>query len=145
MDTDAASSSASSDSFCQTGSLNYYSENPFYGCKLDSYFVSDKLVKKVDNLNKKVDYCDKNIAKQVNNVNKRVASCVSDCYGKKIDEINNRRVELDYFSSGNNNNNNNNNGAVDKTNEINIQLNTVNSFGNKSISFSPDQVSIMQY
>lgn len=144
METDAASSNASSDShvgsFCQTSNLNYYSENPFYfasSCKLDNY-----LAKKVENTPKKTEYTvnvNKNISKPViSNVNKKLSSGSGECYLKKnTDELGFRKFQTEFF-------NNNNNGCVisDKQ-EINIQLNAVNSFGNKPISFSPDQVSAL--
>lgn len=143
METDAASSNASSDShvgsFCQSSNLNYYSENSFFfasSCKLDNY-----LTKKTENgTPKKVDYAlsnNKNISKTlVNTINKKVPSNSGECYLKKnSDEFGLRRFQNEYF------NNNNNNSAVSDKQEINIQLNAVNSFGNKPISFSPDQVS----
>lgn len=142
METDAASSNASSDShvasFCQTN-LNYYSENSFYfanSCKLDNY-----LVKKIENVPKKIEYSvnNKSVSKPVvNNINKKLPissnSNSSECYSKKNCDDSFRKFQTEFF-------NNNNNCSVSDKQEINIQLNAVNSFGNKAISFSPDQVS----
>lgn len=142
METDAASSNASSDShvgsFSQTSNLNYYPENSFYfasSCKLDNY-----LMKKSESVPKKIDYTavtNKNISKTtVNSGNKKLPSSSGECYLKKnTDEFSLRKFHTEYF------NNNNNNSAVSDKQEINIQLNAVDSFGNKPISFSPDQVS----
>lgn len=145
METDAASSNTSSDShtggFCQASNLNYYSDNTFYfasSCKLDNY-----LGKKNDNAAKKIDYSvnnNKNIIGKpvINNGNKKLPSSSGECYPKKnSDEFGFRKFQTEFFS---NNNNNNNCNASDKQ-EVNIQLNAVNSFGGKPISFSPDQVS----
>lgn len=142
METDAASSNASSDShagsFCQTN-LNYYSDNSFYfanSCKLDNY-----LVKKIENVPKKIEYSvnSKSLSKPVvNNINKKlpISSNSSECYSKKnSDDFSFRKFQTEFF------NNNNNNCSVSDKQEINIQLNSVNGFGNKAISFSPDQVS----
>lgn len=138
METDAASSNTSSDShvgsFCQQS--NYYSENSFYfasSCKLDNY-----LVKKTDNVPKKIDYsgiCNKNTSKSVvNNANKKISGGSGECYLKKnTDEFGLKKLQGEFF-------NNNNNGCVSDKQEINIQLNAVDTYGNKPISFSPDQV-----
>lgn len=146
METDAASSNTSSDShtgsFCQPSNLNYYTENSFYfasSCKLDNY-----LAKKIDSPPKKLEYSlndHKNIVAKsvINNGNKKLPGNSVDTFSKKNngDEFGFRKFQTEFF---NNNNNNNNCGVSDKQ-EINIQLNAVNSFGGKPMSFSPDQVS----
>lgn len=142
METDAASSNASNDShvgsFCQTN-LNYYSDNSYYfanNCKLDNY-----LVKKIENVPKKIEYSVNNkfLSKPtVNSINRKLSSNSGECYAKKTNEdFSFKKFPSEFF----NNNNNNNNCSVSDKQEINIQLNAVNSFGNKAISFSPDQVS----
>lgn len=142
METDATSSKTSGNShvgsFCQSANLNYYSENSFYfanSCKLDSH-----LAKKNDTISKKIDYTlfsNKNIPKTlVHNVSKKIPSGASECLLRKNgDELSLRKFQTEYF------NNNNSSSASDKQ-DINIQLNVVDSFGNKPVSFSPDQVSV---
>lgn len=112
--------------------VNYYSDNLFFATngKLDNYFASDKLVKrdnkKVDYYNKKDDYCMNN--KVRNDLGKRPLM-FQDGYGKKCDDtLDVRKNQMDYYNKKNLDNN--------------IHLHNIESFGKKSVSFSPDQVSL---
>ncbi|XP_056631492.1 homeobox protein six1-like [Diorhabda sublineata] len=132
MEIDAVSS-GSSDSHMENyghplSNTNYYSENLFFtsNCKLDHYFAGEKLVKKTENNGKKADYFRKDVNKS--DVDKRGLGYV-EYFEKKVDE--GRRMQLDYY----NNNSNKNEGL--------IQLNGVDSYGKKPVSFSPDQVQCM--
>ena len=159
MEIDAASS-VSSDSHignCHPGGthLNYYTDNLYFttNCKLDNYFVGDKLVKKIETTNRKIDYYKtENYCAVVNSANSNksvVNKCDfnkrttlvynnSDCFEKKTEEVDNRRVQLDYY---NNNNNNSNTSIINKKSvDGTIQLNNVDNYGKKPVSFSPDQV-----
>lgn len=137
-------SSGSSDShignFCHPGgNINYYSDNLYFAtnCKLDSYFAGDKLVKKIDSVPKKIEYFrkddysngvnGKSVLNKSDAGGKRVLS-YAECFEKKTED---RRVQLDFYSNG---------GTVTAKNEGTIQLNGIDSYGKKSMSFSPDQV-----
>ncbi|XP_050518069.1 homeobox protein SIX4 [Diabrotica virgifera virgifera] len=141
MEIDAASSGSSDShmgSFCHPmGNINYYSDNLYFAtnCKLDNYFMGEKLVKK-DTAGvgaKKLDYFKKDdysLVKNKSDVDKRVMG-YAECFEKKTDD--GRRLQLDFYSSSTN---------VNK-NEGSIQLNGLDSFGKKPLSFSPDQVQCM--
>ncbi|XP_018579395.1 homeobox protein six1-like [Anoplophora glabripennis] len=134
MEIDAASS-ASSDShmgnYCHNvNNLNYYPDNFYFtaNCRLENYFANDKIAKKVEtSTNGKVDYF------------KRDDYC--GVVNPKLDDVGSRTVQLDYY---NNNSNNSSIVSVDKkVPDGTIQLNNVDSYGKKSMSFSPDQVQCM--
>lgn len=161
MEIDAASS-ASSDShignYCHNvNNLNYYSDNFYFtaNCRLDNYFADDKIAKKVETTTngradyyKRDDYCalvnpvhsnNKGVLNKCDATKRTFSYNNSECFGKKVDDVGNRTVQLDYY---NNNSNNSNIVSVDKkVQDGTIQLNNVDSYGKKPMSFSPDQVS----
>lgn len=122
-------------------SLSYYNENLFFTTngKLDSYFNSDKsarkngdiekVTKKLNNY-KKDDFSGNNnvLKNKSDDVNKRVSLSI-DNFNKKIDvTAENRKNLIDFFNKKSMDNNS-------------IHLNNVDSYGKKSVGFSPDQVS----
>lgn len=121
--------------------LNYYNENLLFTTngKLDAYFSSDKVDRKnsehekINRKNeffKKDDFCaNSHVNKgKLNDVNKRLSAFVEG-YDKKIDSNVDSRKSLIEFNNNK------------KNMENSIHLHSVDSFGKKSIGFSPDQVS----
>ncbi|EFA01346.1 homeobox protein six1 [Tribolium castaneum] len=144
MEVDATSSTSNDSNngnFCQN--LNYYNENLFFTTngKLDSFFNSDKSARKNGenekvarkfNCYKKDDFSGNNnvLKSKSDDVNKRVSLSVAN-YNKKVDvNSENRKNLIDFFNKKNMDNNS-------------IHLNNVDSYGKKSIGFSPEQVQCM--
>ncbi|KAJ8922454.1 hypothetical protein NQ315_004401 [Exocentrus adspersus] len=161
MEIDAASS-ASSDSHIGNYCANYYSDNFYFtpsSCRLDNYFTAgEKSGRKVDAANRRDDYCtltnpaignhnnnnNKNVLLSKCDVNKRTFGYNNaECYGKKLDDGVNRTVQLEYYSNNNGSNNSGGSSVEKKDTSDGILLNTVDGYGKKPVSFSPDQVQCM--
>ncbi|XP_030752759.1 homeobox protein six1-like [Sitophilus oryzae] len=142
MEIDASSSTSNdsqNDNFSQNN-LSYYSNNLFFSNnKLDNYFCSDKFRKSCDT--KKFQYCSVNNNNSVLNNNKVVVSSVQKCVDEKkltlysesfkkvTEEGNAKNVG---FYTGNN--------KAKSTESVVLKVDT---FGKKSVTFSPDQVQCM--
>jgi hypothetical protein len=135
--TSSTSNDSNNGSFSQN--LNYYNENLFFATngKLESYFNSEKIVRKNgenEKITRKIDYYKKddvsvNVHKnKSDDVSKRVLM-FADNYDKKTDvNVENRKNIIEFYNKKNMDGNS-------------IHLHSVDSYGKKSIGFSPDQVS----
>ncbi|CAH1366417.1 homeobox protein SIX6-like [Tenebrio molitor] len=137
--TSSTSNDSNNGSFSQN--LNYYNENLFFATngKLESYFNSEKIVRKNgenEKITRKIDYYKKddvsvNVHKnKSDDVSKRVLM-FADNYDKKTDvNVENRKNIIEFYNKKNMDGNS-------------IHLHSVDSYGKKSIGFSPDQVQCM--
>lgn len=155
MEIDVGTSSASNDSngdnfaHSLSANLNYYTDNLFFATngKLDAYFSNDKLLRKtVDS--KRIDYYNNNKQKDSFCALSKSASVKGGDGDKRGagfgDEYDLRRAiiedsgaskkggDLDFFSSN----------CKKNSMENSIHLHNVDSYGKKSVGFSPDQVII---
>lgn len=138
MEIDGTSSTSNDSNNAPFGtSLNYYNENLFFTTngKLDSYFHSDKSAKKSaesEKVIRKIDYFKRDFfnKSKLDDCGVKRSSIFSDNnnYERKIElNVDTRKNIIEFYNKRNMDNNS-------------IQLQNGDTFGKKTIGFSPDQV-----
>lgn len=140
MEIDGTSSTSNdSNNATFSSNLNYYNENLFFTTngKLDSYFTSEKSVKRSvesDKVIRKIDYFKKDFINKTklddSGVKRSSIFLDNNNYERKIElNVDTRKNIIEFYNKRNMDNNS-------------IQLQNADTFGKKSIGFSPDQVFI---